>query len=344
MAAPAESAKLGAMLPDLPTLRLVTRSYAEVVAALELESGEQPLVLPNGEWFPDTFKGDLESVERLLCRMQGYAGLEASEIAVRIGDGTDAEAAACAPGKSSGACGTGCGTPSASPEAAQLERTADGFTVHLPRALVGNPLALTSTIARLLGAVRLIEAGETQADAVHAEFSAVALGFGVLLLEGSYVYSKSCGGPSVGKMTALGCGELSWAFSLFLASEQHGVGAAKKELSTTQRALLDEAWALVQSNKKLVDRLKKDPQKVADDAFELGSTSSWLSRLFAGGAPKPVDREAEALAALERGEDVDRIAALFDSPAPKPQTAAKRERPRDDVSDLVDEALRELRG
>jgi hypothetical protein len=331
------------MLPDLATLRLVTRSYAEVIAALELESGEQALVLPNGEWFPDTFKGDLESVERLLCRMQGYAGLEASEIAVRIGDGTDAEGAGCAPGKSS-SCGTGCGTPSTSPETAQLERTADGFTVHLPRALVGNPLALTSSIARLLGAVRLIEAGETQADAVHSEFSAVALGFGVLLLEGSYVYSKSCGGPSVGKMTALGCGELSWAFSLFLASEQHGVGAAKRELSTTQRAMLDEAWALVQSNKKLVERLKKEPQRVADDAFELGTTSSWLSRLFAGGTPKPVDREAEALAALERGEDVDRIAALFGSPPPKPAAAPKRERPRDDVSDLVDEALRELRG
>lgn len=330
------------MLPDVPTLRLITRGYADVVTALDLDAGEQPLVLPNSEWFPDTFKGDRESVERLVCRMQGYAGLEAVDIGVQLGDGAD-EGGACAPG-TSGCGSSACGTPSTTSEAPRLERTADGFVIHLPPALVAHPIALTSAVSRLLGAIRLMAGGKAEISAPEAEFAGVALGFGVLLLEASYLYSKSCGGPSVGKLTALDCSELSWAFSLFLASEQHAVGAAKKELATTQRAALDEAWSLVQSNKKLVERLKNDPKSVALDRFELGAQSSWLSRLFGTSAPKPVDREAAALAALERGDDVDHIAALFDGGSDGARRSAKRERPRDDVSDLVDESLRELRG
>ncbi len=42
-----------------------------------------------------------------------------------------------------------------------------------------------------------------------AEATAVALGFGVLLLEASFLYRKSCGGPQVGRATALDHGSLS---------------------------------------------------------------------------------------------------------------------------------------
>jgi hypothetical protein len=328
------------MLPEIEALRSVTRNYARVVAELGLERGEQPVVLPNGEWFPDKYSGDRESVERLLCRMQGYAGLENTEIAVRFAD-EEAASGACAPGKS-GSCGTGCGTPLPGGDGAGIERTGDGFVVQLPRSLAGHAIGLTSTLARLLGAIRLVEQGASKAEAAEAELAAVASGFGVLLLEGSYLYSKSCGGPSVGKLTALGCGELAWAFALFLLTEGHTPGAPKKELSTTQRACLDEAWALARSNKQLLERLKRDPEKVANDKFELGLARSWLAGVFGLGQSKPADPEAAALEALERGDDVEHIAALFErAPARK---EPKRERPRDDVSDLVDEALRELRG
>jgi hypothetical protein len=315
-----------------------------VLSKLELEAGEQPAVLPNGEWFPDTFKGDIESLERLVCRMQGYAGLEATEIGVRFSGEEPGEGSSCSPAKAS-SCGS-CAPTVPGADEVGLERTADGFTMTLPRSVVAHPIAMTSTVARMLGAVRLLEAGETNPTAERAELSAVALGFGVLLLEGSYVYAKSCGGPSVTKLTALGCAELSFAFSLFSATEGHSIGDARKELSTTQRAAIDEAWALVRSNKKLVERLKTDPDAVAADRFDLGESRSWLAGVLGfGGRKKPADAEAAALEALERGDDLDHVAALVQrAPENRAPAAAKRERVRDDVSDLVDEALRELRG
>lgn len=339
------------MLPELGELGTLTRSYAAVSAALELERGDQPLVLPNGEWFPDKFQGDLESVERLLCRMQGYAGLEATEITLSLA-GLGPEGASCSSGKAS-SCGS-CAAPTPGSDDVALERSASGYTIRLPASFVAHPIGLTSTLARLLGGIRFIESGASEADAEQAELSAVALGFGVLLLEGSYIYAKSCGGPSVGKLTALGCGQLSWAFSLFLSIEDHDAGPARKELSTTQRACFDEAWSLVSSssNKKLVERLKDDPVKAAKSNLEVAPARSWLAGVFGlGGSKKPADREALALEALERGDDVDGIAALLATapagaaPASAPDAAShKRARPRDDVSDLVDEALRELRG
>jgi hypothetical protein len=339
------------MLPERSELGALTRRYAAVAAELELEAGEQPLVLPNGEWFPDKFQGDLESVERLLCRMQGYAGLEATEITLSLA-GLGADGASCSSGKAS-SCGS-CAAPTPGSDEIALARSASGYSIQLPASFVAHPIGLTSTLARLLGGIRFIESGAAEADAEQAELSAVALGFGVLLLEGSYIYAKSCGGPSVGKLTALGCGELSWAFSLFLKVEGHEPGPAKKELSTTQRACFDEAWALASSssNKKLVERLRDDPAKAARSNLEVSPVRSWLASVLGlGGAKKPADREALALEALERGDDVDGIAALLATapasgePASAPEAAPKkRARPRDDVSDLVDEALRELRG
>ena len=338
------------MLPDLSELGALSRRYAAVSAALELEFGEQPLVLPDGEWFPDKFQGDLESVERLLCRMQGYAGLEATEITLALA-GADQGGASCSPGKAS-SCGS-CAAPTPGSAEIALERSASGYAIRLPASFIAHPIGLTSTLARLLGGIRFIESGQREADAEQAELSAVALGFGVLLLEGSYIYAKSCGGPSVGKLTVLGCGQLAWAFALFLATENHAAGPAKKELSTTQRAFFDEAWALVNtsSNQKLVERLKNDPAKAARSRLEVAPARSWLAGVFGfGGSKKPVDREALALEALERGDDLDGIAALLaKAPAEGAEPAAaatppKRARPRDDVSELVDEALRDLRG
>lgn len=335
------------MLPDLSELGALTQRYAAVTAALELESGEQPLVLPNGEWFPDKFQADLESVERLLCRMQGYAGLEATEITLSLA-GLGSDGASCSSGKAS-SCGS-CAAPTPGSNEVGLERNASGYAIRLPASFVSHPIGLTSTLARLLGGIRFIESGAAEADAEQAELSAVALGFGVLLLEGSYIYAKSCGGPSVGKLTAMGLGELSWAFALFLATEGHAPGPAKKELSTTQRAFFDEAWGLVSSssNKKLVERLKDDPEKAARSKLQVAPARSWLAGVLGfGGSKKPADPEALALEALERGDDVDGIAALL-ATAPAASAAEprapKRARPRDDVSELVDEALRELRG
>lgn len=328
-------------LSDSARLSLVVRRYAEVLALLELEHGEQPLVLPTSEWFPDEFQQDQESLERLLARMQGYAGLEAVDVDVAL--------RGAPPGSScgTGGCGSGaCGTEKTAPEAPQLSKRDGGYSISMPASALSHPIAFTASIARMLGCIRLSEAGKEEPSAELAELAAVGLGFGVLLLEASYIYSKSCGGPSVGSATALPLGDLALPFALFLGTEGHKPRRAMGELATTQRAVLDEAWALASSNRTLLQRLRERPERVARGDFSLDETRSWFSRLFSPNkAAKGRDVEGAALAALERGEDVESVAALLQSDA-RAQPALKdptRSRDHDDVQSLVDEALAELR-
>jgi hypothetical protein len=81
----------------------LARHYAELLQELDPTEEKPLLVLPNGEFFPDTFRGDEASVNALAARMQGYAGLEAIELQVRLID--DAEGAPSPAGCGSGACG-----------------------------------------------------------------------------------------------------------------------------------------------------------------------------------------------------------------------------------------------
>jgi hypothetical protein len=296
------------MLPDLSVLRLLTQRYAAVVQGLGLSPGEQPLVLPNGEWFPDRFTGDQESLELLLARMQGYAGLEETPIRSLVtGEVGDCD---------SGGCGTGsCAAPSLGGETPTLSREDSGYLIEIPGPALGHPIALTATLSRMLGHVRLSEAGEAEPSAMPAELAATALGFGVLLLEGSFLYSKSCGGPNVGTATALSPGELALPFALFLAHEDHAARPALKELGATQKAAVEEALALVASNPRLVERLRRDPGRVARGGFELGEARSWLSRIFGAKNKPPRDRVEAALEALERGESVDAVAGMLGADA-----------------------------
>ncbi len=328
-------------LSDPARLSLVVRRYAEALASLELEPGQQPLVLPTGEWFPDEFKHDQESLERLVARMQGYAGLE--EVDIEVGLSGIPKASGCG----TGGCGTGaCGTEKAPAEAPRLSKTDGGYSLEMPGSALSHPIAFTAAIARMLGCIRLLEAGIAEPDAALSELAAVGLGFGVLLLEASHLYSKSCGGPSVGTATALPLADLALPFALFLASEGHKPRRATGELAVTQRAVLDEAWALATSNRTLVQRLRETPERVARGDFSLGETRSWFSRLFSSNKPpKARDIESAALAALERGEDIDSVAALLEGGAKAERTSKNPSdsRANDDVQSLVDEALAELR-
>ena len=56
-------------LPSPETRRALVGAYALVSARLALQSSPRPLVLPNGEFFPDVFTGDEASVQRLLDRL-----------------------------------------------------------------------------------------------------------------------------------------------------------------------------------------------------------------------------------------------------------------------------------
>ena len=255
-------------LPD-PVVRAVVQRYARLIHRLGPELGERPLVLPTEKFFPDTFKGDAKSLRRLVKRMREHAGM--SDIPVKPVL-TDAEEEGHAQG---GSCGSGsCSTPKASAEApTRLVDDGDGWRLQFQAAELRHPVALTATVARALAHVFLVETrgeGEAIDEPVEltVDLAAVALGFGELLLEGSHIYSKSCGGPSVAKLTALGPQELAVACVLFVTRGKHSARALAKELPATQREALDDARALIDKNPTLARAICESPERLLDGEFE----------------------------------------------------------------------------
>jgi hypothetical protein len=307
------------MLMDVEALsddvtRELAQAYAELVAGLAIPAGDPLLVLPNAEFFPDRFTADAASVERLVARMQGYAALEALVIEVEVSGAVEsAGGSSCG----TGGCGSGaCDVPATRSTAPRLTRTEGGYRLHVPADELSNPIVLTARLATSLGAVALVErhadGAERVLDAAQPEIAAVALGFGVLLLEASFMYRKACGGPSVASATGLGCRELSVLFALSVAREEHSLRAALAELGTTQRALVKEAAGLVAESPTLVRLLRENPARAGRGDFRLGEGRSLWSKLFTRRA-RPESEEARleaALAALENGASVDEVARL----------------------------------
>src|SRR5882724_9018736 len=240
-------------LPNNEVRRALVTSYASVVHSLGSIARERPIVLPNGDFFPDVFTGDEASVQRLLERMLEHAGLSDMAMVVKFW-GDDSQA-----GCGTGACGS-CGpAPQAEPES--LERLVDAGDTWQVNVLPGEaaqPVALSSALCR---AVALAVLREADAPPTHlnpdlaVDLTAVALGFGVLLLEGSHIYRKSCGGPSIARSTALGPSELSLVVALSAALGGHAPRAIHKHLSATQQALFAEARVWADSNAALVQSL-----------------------------------------------------------------------------------------
>lgn len=243
--------------------------YGRFRAQLAAELTTPPLVLPNSQYFPDPFDGSPVAAQRLVERMQRHAGI--ADIPVRVVQGSTAAAAAKA--CSSGGCG-----PAASlsePSEARLMLHDEGWLLRIEPAEAAHAVGLTTLVAQALGLVFLEETrpdqrGLPEPIALFQELSAVALGFGVLLLEGSHVYSKGCGGPSVARLTTLGPAELALLTCVFAADRKGALKSAKPLTSTTQRALLDEAEALVRGNPALLDWVRTARHDDADPSLTLG--------------------------------------------------------------------------
>jgi hypothetical protein len=275
-------------LPDDRTLRELVQRYASILERFGEDLGSRPMVLPNGRFFPDVFTGDLPSVSRLLRRMQEHAGMSDIPIEVVAYDPEQGKAEACG----SGGCGS-CGPAgvSAEPNVPRLVDLGDGWRLNLVPGEARNPVVLTATLARALGHVFLLE--ETSAERpieepleVTVELTAVALGFGTLLLQGAYLYQKSCGGPNVSCLTALGLAELSVAFALFCKQGGHSIRKARAELEITQREQLAEAETWMLSNPEIARLLASDPLRLVLGDFDVSAPKSWVARLF-GGAGSP---------------------------------------------------------
>ncbi len=277
--------------PDDRSLRELVQRYASIRERFGEDIGQRPMVLPNGRFFPDVFTGDLPSVGRLLRRMQEHAGMADIPIQIGVYDPDGAKDEACG----SGGCGS-CAAPGVSPElaAARLVDLGNGWRVNVAPAEAQNPVVLTAALARALGHIFLLE--ETSAERpieepleLTVELTTVALGLGTLLLAGSYLYQKSCGGPNVACLTALGLGELSVAFAMFCKQGGHPMRKARAELEVTQREQLSEAETWMLSNPEVSQLLASDPLRLVLGDFELSAAKSWMARLFSSsGSPTRV--------------------------------------------------------
>ncbi len=301
-------------LPDRHELSGIVERYARLRCLPGAGLDARPLVLPNGTFFPDRFTGDHESAERLVERMAMHAGMEDIPLnAVLVADDS---------GCAQGGCSSGCAVPAATDGSGpRLVDDGVGWSLRIPSQELSHSTVLTTMVARALGHVFLVEtlpagvAPDAPAE-LTADYAAVALGFGVLLMEGAYIYSTGCGGPSVAQVTRASLDELAVLAALFIAVGEHPARAAARELGVTQKALFTDAQDWVRSNDALVDRLKHNPARVAAGDYSLSESKPRLFRWF---AESPREPELDA-------RPVSRKSAL---PNPK----------HDELRALVDEAL-----
>lgn len=306
--------------------RGIVERYARLLGAVGHEIGERPLVLPDSTFFPDRFTGDAASAAALVERMMLHAGLSDVPLSTRVVDDPEPES------PHGGGCSSGCQVPAAL--AASVPRlTDDGetWTLNIPNYELAHSVVLTTMVARALGHVLLVETLPSGARAeapveVTADYAAVALGFGSLMLEGAYIYSKGCGGPQIASVTAASLGELALVTALFIEGRGLSARRALGALGTTQRAVLSEAQSWARSNPTLVKALRGDPLSVARGEVRLEEEKPWLLRIL-----KKTETGPELPGDLETSQ-VPRAAAPS---VPDPE--------RDELRSLVDEALRTAR-
>jgi hypothetical protein len=305
-------------------------AYAEVVASLGLLSTERALVLPNGEFFPDVFTADEASVQRMLDRLLEHAGISDMALVVRF---WGESAAGCG----TGACGS-CGPTQPEPESESVQRLIDAgehWQLNVLPAEVGSPVALSSALCHGIALAVLREA-DTPARLpldLAVDLTAIALGYGVLLLEGSHIYRKSCGGPSIARTTALGPAEVALVLALSAAVAEQPLRKVGKHLSATQQEAFNEALAWADSNPALVQSLRADPQRIARGEFTLKETSSWLGRWLGSKVKRP--------ASLDSASTIEELEAALQAAPPKPLALKPRDPKLEEIRRLVDEALNE---
>jgi hypothetical protein len=219
----------------------------------------------------------------------------------------------------------------------RLVDTGEGWRIQVPEAELNHPVALTSNLARALGVVFLAETtGPNQPMEgpleVTAEIAATLLGLGSLLLAGSYVYSKSCGGPRVAQITALTPGELALVEVLFAKRRQQDLRPLLREMEATQRDALSNARDWLDERPKLVGRFLRSPESLAVGDIPMAPSRVGLFARWFGKRPTADDIDSIDIGELE--------AELARTGAPR----TNRERPApnpdaDELRALVDEAL-----
>jgi len=334
-------------LPPLQVTRAVIQRYARLMHRYGADLGERPLVVPNAKFFPDAFQGDELSVSLLVSRMQEHAGLHDIPVECRV-------VAPGSPQQQQSSCSSGaCGVPMTS--GGGLERLVDqgeSWLLQVPESELKHSVALTTNLARSLAFIFLVETqkeGELLEPPVDitADLIAVALGFGPLMLQGSYIYAKSCGGPQIASVTKIPVAELSIAVGLFAALGDHKLGPALKELDVTQRAGLAESSRLMAANRDVVTAIKNSPDSMSRTEFPLNEGGSFITGLLSKFKKKP--RTDAPLDALSAHMDLDDLESLLIDMPPSSRAGRTSQIPeapdpeKDEIKNLVTDALKEVR-
>lgn len=327
-------------MPSEAAVRWIVRRYAALIARTDDPSAKRALVLPNGEFFPDDFDGDAGSVNLLFWRLQEHSGLTDFDVELRFVD--DGGAAPAGGGCSSGSCGThaGAGAP---PPVPPIARMPDAYRVDVLLSQARTPVTLTAYLATALARVHIEEIGgldDWPAEEWRAtcELAAVSLGFGVLLANASYMFSKGCGGVHVDRGTVLPVTDLAVALAVFVSHQKHASRQFVSSLDPTQRAAWGEAKLWADSNAKVLRRLEREPDRVAEDEhLEVQEGKPWLARVLGIGGKKK--RSLEVFDEDGFSQFAEEMKARK-STADKPK---KQDPKRDDLRSLVDESLQEAR-
>jgi hypothetical protein len=273
-------------LPSDDALRWLVRMYARLRARHGDAFTAPALVQPTGAFFPDEFRLDAASVERLLRRLIGYSP---------VADDVGIELAFVEPTQESGGgCGSSACGPTGSPGARRsVQELCDGYRVFVAANDVPNADLLTTSLARAVGALVLLEAGE-DVDPGEDEIAGVACGFGVLLASGASVWAKSCGGLRMAQATTLSVEEACVALALFVGIHDAKVSDARAHLGATQREAFDLALAWVESNPLLLETLRDRPALLETGLFDLEPVRGLVGRWF---HKRKLDKELRAPAA-----------------------------------------------
>ena len=233
-------------------------------------------------------------------------------------------------------------SPHLSMTAPRLVDLGHDWLIQIPASEIGHDVVLTTNIAEIIGPDILLDTLREGAKLdepvdVAAEIASTALGFGALLLEGSYLYSKSCGGPKIGQITRLGCSELAILTALFVARGRHKSNSLKHHLGTTQASAYREAESFLRSNRNILDKLTSDPEQLVRGNFTIGMSTGLWNRLFG-------EKLSQATRAFPPNDfDIRELEAML-SASPSPQKHRKSRAPdacHDELRALVEDALAE---
>jgi len=297
------------------------------------DGGAEPvagLVQPDQRFFPDHVAGDPKGLKRLVHRVMKHAGL--SDLPIQVQVPVEDEASG------GGGCSSGGCAPSM-PETSARRRVVehgDGYVITLQPAELRHPVVITTVLARATSDVFLREADlydhfDPAERNLAIDLAAVMLGFGVLLANGSYLYSKSCGGVNVTSATTLPVDEITFALAIFGALHGVSKGETRRHLETTPRAHFDLAATWAESNRRIVALVDTDRAAIEAGTYSLSEARGLLSRLFGIGRAKSASAPADA--------ELERLAKDLESSKKRSPADQKRAARMASLRDIVDESL-----